>query len=419
MPVDPLLQGLLAGFLIETQELISKITRDLLELERASAPGPALEPAYENIARNLHTLKGSAATLGLEDCSALAHKMEDVVAPLRSALSPFPAQTMDDVLRGLDSLLGRVRAHSEGKGDELPDVATLMAGLVKHAVEEAAAPATAALAAELEPEEQTRPPAPPVAAAKGPGKAAPRKLEPVEESFELESDEHASWRVSTTQVVSLMREVERLREVRLRIDERRREVERVLARLAKLSILNETAEVRAMLMGANRSLAADGEETADIVDALEQGVKEICTLPVRTILDPLHRAVRDLCRATGKECRLSIVGAEVSLDRRVLEVLRGPDGAPGAQRGRPRHRAAAGAREARQAPRGDPRRPRRAAGEHGVPRGRRRRRRPRSRADPRGRPRARSRQRRRARGDGRRTSSTRSSSAPASRPAAR
>jgi chemotaxis protein histidine kinase CheA len=47
-------------------------------------------------------------------------------------------------------------------------------------------------------------------------------------------------------------------------------------------------------------------------------------MPVRTVLEPLRRAVRDLCKATGKQAKLSVVGAEVSLDRRVLEQLRGP-----------------------------------------------------------------------------------------------
>jgi chemotaxis protein histidine kinase CheA len=121
-----------------------------------------------------------------------------------------------------------------------------------------------------------------------------------------------------------MREVERLREVRLRLEERRRDIEKGLATLARLGILAETAEARAVFMGVSRALGTDSEEAGDIVDSIEEGVKAICTLPVRTILDPLHRAVRDLCRTLSKEAKLSVVGAEVSLDRRVLEVLKGP-----------------------------------------------------------------------------------------------
>ena len=77
-------------------------------------------------------------------------------------------------------------------------------------------------------------------------------------------------------------------------------------------------------MGVQRALSADGDEAGDIVASMEDELKAICTLPVRTVLEPLRRSVRDLCKQSGKLARLSIVGGEVSLDRRVLESLRGP-----------------------------------------------------------------------------------------------
>jgi chemotaxis protein histidine kinase CheA len=120
-----------------------------------------------------------------------------------------------------------------------------------------------------------------------------------------------------------MREVERLREVRLRFEERGRELDRVVTLLAKQGLLAETAEARSALSGTSRSLRTDGEETGDIVEALEEGLKAITTRPVRSILDPLQRMVRDLSRQLGKEARLSVVGSELSLDRRLLEKLQG------------------------------------------------------------------------------------------------
>src|SRR5437763_11213829 len=86
----------------------------------------------------------------------------------------------------------------------------------------------------------------------------------------------------------------------------------------------ETADTRAALLNVRRALGADSEEAADIVSTMEDGLKAISTMPVRTVIEPLRRAVRDLTKATGKLARLSVVGAEVSLDRRVLEQLRGP-----------------------------------------------------------------------------------------------
>ncbi|MBZ4421074.1 hybrid sensor histidine kinase/response regulator [Myxococcus sp. RHSTA-1-4] len=309
MPVDPLLQGLVAGFAVEAQEVVQKVTMDLLELERDGLETDALSKLYVRLGRHLHTLKGSAASLGMQDLSDIAHKLEDALAPLKANPQKMPRPVVDVLLHGLDLFLLRAQAHADGRGDALPDPAAALAQLVADAPppEEAAAmggPATAA---------------PEPAAATSPVAAEPAPLP----TPELPESADAGWRVSARQVTSLMREVERLREVRLRFEERGRELDRVATLLARQGLLAETAEARSLLAGTARTLRTDGEETGDIVEALEEGLKAITTRPVRTILDPLQRMVRDLSRQLGKEARLSVVGSEVSLDRRLLEKLQG------------------------------------------------------------------------------------------------
>ncbi|ATB50155.1 hybrid sensor histidine kinase/response regulator [Corallococcus macrosporus] len=310
MPVDPMLQGLVAGFAVEAQEVVQKVTMDLLELEREGLETDALTKLYVRLGRHLHTLKGSAASLGMQDLSDIAHKLEDALAPLKAHPQKMPRPVVDVLLHGLDLFLLRAQAHADGRGDALPDPAAALAQLVADAPppEEAAAMVGASGG--------------PAAAA--PAAAAPQPpAEPVSVPDTLPESSDAGWRVSSWQVTALMREVERLREVRLRVEERGRELERVAQLLAKQGLLAETAEARTALSGTARSLRTDGEETSDIVDALEDGLKAITTRPVRTILDPLQRMVRDLSRQLGKEARLSVVGAEVSLDRRLLEKLQG------------------------------------------------------------------------------------------------
>ena len=284
--MDPMIEQLLAGFVDEAQEIYEKATRALMELEKSPVQGAR----FDELARGLHTLKGSAATLGLEELAGLAHRMEDVILPLRGSDQPMPAPIADAVLKTLDAWMARLRATA-GKGD-LPDLR----------------PAVELLAHSAQP-----PSEPPEVR-----RATPEELE------EPQTAEETSWRVSTRQVIALLHEVERLREVRLRIDERRRELEKAAQQVDWLGSQLQTAEARAVLTGVRRALASDGEEAGDIVATMEEGLKAISTMPVRTVIDPLRRAVRDLCKATGKLARLSVVGAEVSLDRRVLEQLRGP-----------------------------------------------------------------------------------------------
>ncbi|QDE99721.1 hybrid sensor histidine kinase/response regulator [Myxococcus xanthus] len=306
MPVDPMLQGLVAGFAVEAQEVVQKVTMDLLELEREGLETDALTRLYVRLGRHLHTLKGSAASLGMQDLSDIAHKLEDALAPLKANPQKMPRPVVDILLHGLDLFLLRAQAHADGRGDALPDPAAALTQLVADAPppEEAAAMVAASGG---------------VAAVAAPAPSA----EPVSVPDALPESADAGWRVSSWQVTALMREVERLREVRLRVEERGRELERVAVLLAKQGLLAETAEARTALSGTARSLRTDGEETSDIVDALEDGLKAITTRPVRTILDPLQRMVRDLSRQLGKEARLSVVGSEVSLDRRLLEKLQG------------------------------------------------------------------------------------------------
>jgi len=308
--LDPLLEQLLAGFVDESQEIYERVTRNLIELEKEPAQGPR----FDEVARGLHTLKGSSATLGLEELADFAHRMEDVILPLRGSAQPLPPPLADAVLRGLDTWMASLRATAAKT--ELPDLRPAFELLerVKPGIVQPKA-------AESSPSPAPEVPSP---AAEGPSPAAESPSLVPEEP---QTAEGTSWRVSTRQVIALMHEVERFREVRLRLDERRRDLDRTLAQLAHqggFTATAETAETRAMLLGLRRALGSDSEEAADIVATMEDGLKAISTMPVRTVLEPLRRAVRDLCQATGKLVRLSVVGAEVSLDRRVLEQLRGP-----------------------------------------------------------------------------------------------
>src|SRR5207302_627643 len=152
MPVDPLLEQMLHGFVEESQEICERVTRDLLELEKGARSASA-DGTFDDLASGLHTLKGSASTLGLDELAEVAHRMEDLVAPLRARLS-------------------------------LP-------------LEVAAAPGS-------------------------------------DSDITFTEAGDATWRVSTRQVSALLHAVERLREVRLRLEERQRELERGLLELARL-----------------------------------------------------------------------------------------------------------------------------------------------------------------------------------------
>lgn len=296
---DPVMKELLKGFLVETKELSRRLTTHILELEQKSDQPAAMANGLSVVARDLHTLKGSSATLGMEEVAELAHRMEDVLAPVRSKAQPFNSALADALLQALDILVSAVQARIDGKA---PPAAALEKAAQVLDASKGAAPIAVPVKAPGTPEEEA-----PAAA--------------VDEVREAAAAHE--WRVATAHVLSLGKGIERVRELGTRADRRREAVSRLIKSTEKWTF-EQATELRPFLAELNRSLSLDAEELGDCASSFEDDLKQICTSPLRIILDPLQRVVRDLCRQLGKEVRLAVVGAELGVDRRLLEQLSAP-----------------------------------------------------------------------------------------------
>ncbi|WP_224364350.1 hybrid sensor histidine kinase/response regulator [Hyalangium versicolor] len=290
MPVEPALKGVLATYSNETRELCRVITRELLALERGDTDPEKITASFTNITRALHTLKGGAATLRLDDLTELAHRMEDALAPLREARH-MPSASADAFLQGLDAFNRRIRAHVEGAAQGLPELAATLA-LFEPAKTETAPSPEAPIPKSSPPEVDSRP-------------------------------EEAGWWVRPEQFLPLTRDAERLQELRLRLEQRIAELDAALSVLrhpvpssAGISPLEQLEDVR-------DALKSDQEEASELAESLEQGLQGLSTAALQTVLEPLQRGVRDLARRAGVEAQLSVVGGELSLDRRLLSPLAG------------------------------------------------------------------------------------------------
>src|SRR4051812_14455067 len=110
MALDPFLRALVPGFVEESSEIITRISRDLYELERVTVWAAETEAHYASLARGLHTLKGSAGSLGLDDLATLAHRLEDVMGPERAAKRGLAPEIADALLKALDLFKDRLAA---------------------------------------------------------------------------------------------------------------------------------------------------------------------------------------------------------------------------------------------------------------------------------------------------------------------
>jgi len=296
VPTEADLQRLVSNFASEAKALCEKAAREVLALERPEHAAAARR-ARDDLVRHLHTLKGSAATLGLTDVKEIAHRLEALV---EGGEGPLDAGAVDLFLRALDSSLVRVRAHASGDAAALPPVEPLLESLDQ--LLSTPAPGDADAAAEVTPT-PARPPA---------GPAPAPAVEPEDES----------WRVSHGHVASLSGVSDRLRELRLRVIDRRREAR---VQLEAMEVRPPSVvEVRALLERVESVLTTVADDAEVVAGDLDDALKSISTLPISTALETLQRAARDAARATGKEAQLSAVGGELMVDRRLLDELRGP-----------------------------------------------------------------------------------------------
>ena len=70
-------------FVADAQEIVEKLDRDLDELRTVRLLGPKRRELAARIFRRVHTLKGSAASLGLKTLSQVAHECESVLDGVR------------------------------------------------------------------------------------------------------------------------------------------------------------------------------------------------------------------------------------------------------------------------------------------------------------------------------------------------
>ncbi len=102
-------------FLVEASEHLQTLNDGLLSLEENSEDLSIVDEIF----RSAHTIKGSAAMLGFNVISKLAHKMEDLLGKIRSRELELSEPVVDLLLQSVDSLTMQVNGIPGGQmGDE-------------------------------------------------------------------------------------------------------------------------------------------------------------------------------------------------------------------------------------------------------------------------------------------------------------
>ncbi len=104
----------LSIFFKEAVEHLESLQKGLLTLEKA----PDDTALLRDLMRNAHTLKGSAKLVGLEEISAIGHRMEDLFEEIDKGQKTVDNQVTDLLLKGTDAITRLVKAFSNN--EEIP-----------------------------------------------------------------------------------------------------------------------------------------------------------------------------------------------------------------------------------------------------------------------------------------------------------
>jgi two-component system, chemotaxis family, sensor kinase CheA len=356
-------------FVAEASEHLEALGRDLVALEGT----PAAE-TVDSLFRHAHSVKGMAASMGLEPIAQLAHRVEDLVDIARRVPGALGRERVDLLLSTTDAMLALVRGTGEGNPPApQPELLARLSEAVVALTGEQPRPTKVARVDPL-----ARPASPPLSASKfeirfrilpaaqspGPraflvykkltGLGAVTQLRPPLEDLRagaipdgrvalvLETDggldpvRTALGLVPEVELISAEPvveapagppppapgPVEAARTVRVRTE-----------------LLDDFLEMAGELLLATARLRDIGRRFPEHErPALEEGVDRLHALvkdlhgkvmgarmtPVAVVTDQLPRAARDLARKRGKDVEVTVTGAEIEIDRAILDAIAEP-----------------------------------------------------------------------------------------------
>ncbi len=323
-------QKLLPRFRETTADRMEKISSALLELER----GGGSAEVREELARELHTLKGEARMMGFVGISSVVHAAEDV---LKALPAEGAGDRLDALLKACDVIVPMLESPADG-GEGAAKLTAALRNLIA-----APTPALAAAPAGTAPG-RTRgaEAAPAVKAPERPGDPDAAKAEPPKADL-------------GAKIASIRVDVDRLDEIAAlagdmlvegaRSLRRSRELNGLFARWARLSdkiiALAETlraerasrlleqveGDVHLLRSDTFRFARAQTEASSSAqaqFGLLAEQIGNARLIPLSGVLGGFPRAVRDMAREQGKDVECVVKGGETGVDKTILLSLNDP-----------------------------------------------------------------------------------------------
>ncbi|MGB9488930.1 MAG: chemotaxis protein CheW, partial [Terriglobales bacterium] len=306
-------------FLIESNENLAKLDRELVELEQQ----PGDEKLIASIFRTIHTIKGTSGFFGFSILGSITHIAENILSQVRDKQRELTPEIVSLILETVDAVKAVLTAI-ESNGAEGQDVYQELrerltavhkaCGSLASAAAASASPASqpvnpvskdaAALSqatVSSQPVPANRPPAEVSSAASETttnNEIAHKEQEPAASASRTSALSDSTIRVDVTLLDKLMNLVGEL----------------VLAR-------NQILQVVA---SQDSALTTTSQRLNLITTELQESVMKTRMQPIGVVWDKLPRVVRDLASSCGKKIQIEMDGAETELDKTIIEAIKDP-----------------------------------------------------------------------------------------------
>lgn len=273
-------------------------------------PTPAVASAEAPLARLEANLEALCAPVTDEERTALVVEASAAAGALAAAVPPHARPLAEQVVAGFPRL-------AAGGAEAARAAAALAGDLVELRQRLEQPPATAATAGATVPGEAARPADKSIRVLASTLDSLARQLEALalaEARHARRAREVAAAEAGTREVVRQLEQV--VQALRLaEAGEERAAVERAVARLRALG-----GDLRQLARDGQRE--AEGQRLAGAV--LREDLRALRMVPAALMLEPIRRTVREVAGRLGKSVEVEVAGAEVRLDRRIVDELRDP-----------------------------------------------------------------------------------------------
>jgi two-component system, chemotaxis family, sensor kinase CheA len=275
LQIEEDMKEIVAGFIVETEEMLAKLDQDLVGLE--ATPGDM--EMVNQVFRAFHTLKGNSGALGFLKLQELDHRTEDIIRKVRDGKMALKPEAMDVILRSVDMIKGLVADIKRGVVSKT-DITGIEAEL--------------ALALEEKYDELKA-----LRASRGAAPGAPAAAAKKEEATTI--------RVDTGKLDKLIDVTGELTLTR----------NRLLSLVQRLEQGFKVDDLEEALNDLNAQLGLQ-------VSGLQGSVMSARMQPIGKVFSKYTRVVRDLSRDAGKEIDLVITGQDTELDNTIVEEIGDP-----------------------------------------------------------------------------------------------